>query len=130
MTRPTQTTPHDLEAASAPRDACSTPRFPARAISTRLPALPPLLAALCTALALALPVTASAPQEARGTIAGTIRDGSGSVIPGATVTIANKEMGTTVAVVTNEVGFLPGALPHPRHLSGDRRAAGLQEIGA
>ena len=63
-----------------------------------------LLTAILATVSLALPASAWA-QEARGTISGTIRDGSGRVIPGATVTISNKEMGTTVTAITNEVGF-------------------------
>src|SRR5262245_12546464 len=61
-------------------------------------------------LTLALVITSlgtpiAAAQEARGTITGTVRDTSGGVIPGATVTITNKDMGTTISIVTNEVGF-------------------------
>ena len=44
-------------------------------------------------------------QEARGTISGTVKDASGAVTPGATVTITNVAMQTTVTVVTNEAGF-------------------------
>ncbi len=84
-------------------------------------------------VALALPASAWA-QEARGTIAGTIRDGSGSVIPGATVTITNKEMGTTVSVVTNEVGLyqvpylIPGTYQVLAELQGFKKAAREVEV--
>ena len=88
-----------------------------------------LLAILAATVALTLAAPASA-QEARGTIAGTIRDGSGSVIPGATVTISNKEMGTTVTVVTNEVGSYQVPYLIPGSLSGGCRAPGFQESRA
>jgi hypothetical protein len=90
-----------------------------------------VLAILAATVALTLPASASA-QEARGTITGTIRDASGSVIPGATVTISNKEMGTTVTVVTNEVGFyqvpylIPGAYQVNAELQGFKKA--LREV--
>jgi hypothetical protein len=97
-------------------------------------ALTALVAAIVTATgALMLPAAAAA-QEARGTITGTIRDTSGSVIPGATVTITNKEMGTTVTVVTNEVGFyqapylIPGVYQVNAELQGFKKAAREVEL--
>ena len=63
-------------------------------------------------------------QEARGTLTGTVRDPSKSVIPGATVTITNLAMGTAVTVVTNDAGLfqapylLPGAYKVETELSG------------
>ena len=92
-----------------------------------------VLAILAATVALTLAAPASA-QEARGTIAGTIRDASGSVIPGATVTITNKEMGTTVTVVTNEVGFyqvpylIPGTYQVDAELQGFKKAAREVEV--
>jgi Carboxypeptidase regulatory-like domain len=87
--------------------------------------------AAIVALALAAPVSA---QDPRGTITGTIRDASGSVIPGATVTITNKEMGTTVTIVTNEVGFyqapylIPGIYQVNAELQGFKQAAREVEV--
>ena len=92
-----------------------------------------LLTALLATVALALPASAWA-QEARGTISGTIRDGSGSVIPGATVTITNKEMGTTVTATTNDVGFfqvpylIPGTYVVNAELQGFKKAAREVEV--
>jgi hypothetical protein len=44
-------------------------------------------------------------QVDRGTINGTIKDQSGAVIPGVTVTITNVDTGVTGVVTTNSVGF-------------------------
>ncbi len=52
---------------------------------------------------------AAGAQEARGTITGTVRDSSKAVIPGASVTITNVAMGTSVPVTTNEVGWFQAA---------------------
>ena len=90
-----------------------------------------LATAAIVALALAAPVAA---QDPRGTITGTIRDASGSVIPGATVTITNKEMGTTVTIITNEVGFyqapylIPGIYQVNAELQGFKQAAREVEV--
>src|SRR4030095_6446875 len=48
---------------------------------------------------------ATGAQEARGTITGTVRDSSKAVIPGATVTVTNIAMGTSVPLTTNEIGW-------------------------
>ncbi|MPY89673.1 MAG: hypothetical protein GEU99_17345 [Luteitalea sp.] len=69
----------------------------------------------------------SSGQEARGTVTGTVRDASGGVVPGATVTITNEAMGTNVSVVTNDRGFfqapylLPGTYQLVAELSGFKR---------
>ncbi len=44
-------------------------------------------------------------QEARGTIVGKILDPSGAAIPGASVEVTHKAMGTKLNVVTNEAGL-------------------------
>lgn len=43
-------------------------------------------------------------QEARGTIVGRVTDASGAAIPGATVTVTSKSMGTKQVITTNESG--------------------------
>jgi outer membrane receptor protein involved in Fe transport len=43
-------------------------------------------------------------QEARGTIVGVVTDVTGAAIPGATVTVTNVAMGTTLTLQTNAVG--------------------------
>ena len=60
------------------------------------------------ALLLVFAVAAGA-QEARGTITGTVRDTSKGVIPGASVTITNVAMGTSVPVTSNEIGWFQAA---------------------
>jgi Carboxypeptidase regulatory-like domain/TonB dependent receptor len=55
----------------------------------------------CACLVLA---AAAAAQEARGTITGTVRDATKAIVPGASVTVTNVAMGTSVPVVTNEAG--------------------------
>jgi hypothetical protein len=64
------------------------------------------------ALLLALIVTCAGPADAQvtsGSITGTVKDTSGAVIPGATVTVLNAATGVTRTVSTNEVGAF--ALP-------------------
>ncbi|MPY89138.1 MAG: hypothetical protein GEU99_14580 [Luteitalea sp.] len=69
--------------------------------------VPYLIAAMLLATALpGLPGSASA-QEARGTISGTVRDATGGVVPGVSVTVTNEAMGTSIAAVTDERGFFP-----------------------
>lgn len=67
-------------------------------------------------------------QEARGTIVGQVFDSSGAAIPGATVTVTNKAMGSTITVTTNETGFyqatylLPGTYEVAVEAPGFKRA--------
>ena len=97
-------------------------------LTTRRLAVTFTIALLALAAALVSPLPAAA-QEARATITGTVRDGSGGIIPGATVTITHKEMGTTVTVVTNDVGFyqapylIPGAYQVAAELQGFKKTA-------
>lgn len=44
-------------------------------------------------------------QDARGTIVGTVTDATGAVVPGATVDVINKAMGTKVSLKTNDAGL-------------------------
>jgi outer membrane receptor protein involved in Fe transport len=60
------------------------------------------------ALAVALVAAVGSPafaQLTRGTISGTVKDTSGALLPGVTVTITNNATGVSRAVVTNESGF-------------------------
>jgi hypothetical protein len=72
-------------------------RFGARTGAFRVLAMIGLLAGLAS--------TAANAQDARGTVSGTVRDPSRSIIPGATVTVTNVAMGTSVTAVTNESGL-------------------------
>jgi Carboxypeptidase regulatory-like domain/TonB dependent receptor-like, beta-barrel len=69
----------------------------------------------CLAGIVVLLATVAYAQDARGTIAGTVRDTTGGVVPGASVTITNVDMGTAVTAVTSVNGFfavpylIPGA---------------------
>ncbi|MGH9161343.1 MAG: carboxypeptidase regulatory-like domain-containing protein, partial [Vicinamibacteraceae bacterium] len=94
---------------------------------------PFLAGTLVTAALLALPVHPSA-QEARGTISGTVRDTSGGVIPGASITVTHEAMGTSSVVLSSDRGFfqapylIPGTYEVVVELDGFKRHAreGLQ----
>jgi hypothetical protein len=95
------------------------------------------LFAIAIGFAVAAMATTPAPaaaQEARGTIAGTVKDASGAVTPGATVTITNVAMQTTVTVVANEAGIfqapflIPGTYHVTAELSGFKKAAREVEL--
>ena len=60
---------------------------------------------LACALILAFGPAQLSAQEARGTIVGRIVDPSGALIPGATVEVTNKAMGTKLNLITNSEGF-------------------------
>ncbi len=83
-------------------------------------------AVVALAATLVSPLSAAA-QEARGTITGTVRDSSKGVIPGASVTITNVAMGTTVPV-TNEIGWFQAPYLIPGTYRGGRRARRLQDV--
>jgi len=84
-----------------------------------------VLAVLWGALGAAPPVSA---QAVYGSIAGTVADTTGAVIPGATVTITSLERQTADSVVTNAAGFfskerlLPGRYEVKAELSGFKAA--------
>ncbi|MBK5257145.1 MAG: TonB-dependent receptor [Vicinamibacteria bacterium] len=85
----------------------------------------PLLAAAALLLG---PATPSQAQMTRGSLGGTVRDDSGGVLPGVTVTVTNEATGIARTVVTNEVGFYrapalePGQYSVVVELSGFRRS--------
>ncbi len=86
-----------------------------------------VLSALVGAIVmLAVPCSALA-QEARATMTGTITDTSGGVLPGATVTVTNVAMGTSMSVATNDQGFfsvpflLPGEYQVAAEMSGFKK---------
>jgi hypothetical protein len=86
-----------------------------------------LCAAVCGVAAALLP-TESLAQAVYGSIGGTVRDSSGAVLPGVTVTITSLTRQTTDTVVTNESGLfvkdrlLPGEYRVQAELSGFKAA--------
>ncbi len=82
--------------------------------------------ALCSTIAVGVPVAAA--QAVYGSISGTVRDNSGGVLPGVTVTITSLERKTTDEVVTNESGFylkdrlLPGTYEVKAEIAGFKQA--------
>ena len=61
---------------------------------------------VCLTWAIAMPALAWAQaQAANGNVEGTVRDGSGAVLPGVTVTVTNTDTGASRVVVTNEQGL-------------------------
>ena len=89
------------------------------------------IAVLAAWLAVAVPSSALAQsQAANGNVEGIIRDTSGAVIPGVTVTVTNVNTGATRTVVTNNNGLYRAlALPLGIVL-GDRGAAGFPQVRA
>src|SRR5688572_23738970 len=69
----------------------------------------------------------AAAQDARGTITGTVVDASKGFVPGASVTVTNIAMGTSMSAVTNQDGFfqipylIPGAYKVTVELSGFKK---------
>src|SRR3954462_12065417 len=56
--------------------------------------------------AIAMPALAfGQAQAANGNIEGVVRDGSGAVLPGVTVTVTNTDAGVSRVVVTNDQGL-------------------------
>ena len=87
---------------------------------------------LCSVLAVllcALPAAAFAQQET-ATIAGTITDSTGAVVPHAVVVVTNVQTGITVRTAATESGSLPRSQPSTRRLLGGGREQGLPENGA
>ena len=81
--------------------------------STPSKRLAPLLRRFCLVIAVGLATTAAQAQINTGEIGGIVRDSSGAVLPGATVTATHPASGTAVERVTDAEGrfFLP-ALAH------------------
>jgi hypothetical protein len=74
-------------------------------------------------------ITAPAfPQASTGTVSGTVRDQTGAVIPGATVTLTHTSTNVTSKTTTNNVGFymFPGVIPGVYRISVE--ASGMQKF--
>ena len=63
-----------------------------------------LIGAICTILGLCLSVTPAISQVLYGSVVGVVKDAQGATVPGATVTIVNKETNLTRDTVTNAEG--------------------------
>ena len=87
-----------------------------------------LIIAAFACLVLALGVPSAHAQAVYGSISGTVRDNTGAILPGATVTVTSVERSTTDTVVTNESGLyikdrlLPGAYEVRAELQGFKQA--------
>ncbi|MBI3473223.1 MAG: carboxypeptidase regulatory-like domain-containing protein, partial [Candidatus Solibacter usitatus] len=68
------------------------------------------------------------PQASTATVSGTVRDQTGAVIPGASVTLAHKNTNVASKSATNEAGFyiFPGTYPGPYALAVE--APGMQKF--
>src|SRR6266851_3048950 len=68
------------------------------------------------------------PQASTATVSGTVRDQTSAVIPGASVTLTNKNTNAVSKTTTNSVGFyiFPGTLPGPYLLLVE--ASGMQKF--
>ena len=66
-------------------------------------------------------------QERFGGLAGVVTDSSQAPVPGATITVTNKQTGAARAVVSGPDGALPDLRPRAWPLHRDRRAPGLPE---
>ena len=76
----------------------------------------------------ALPRSAPA-QAVYGSIAGTVVDPSGGLLPGVSVTVTSVERKTTDTVVTNESGHYVKERLLPGTLRGEDRALRVQAVG-
>ncbi|MFN2444440.1 MAG: carboxypeptidase-like regulatory domain-containing protein [Vicinamibacterales bacterium] len=87
-----------------------------------------IVASVLACAVTALGVHSVSAQAVYGSISGTVRDNSGGVLPGVTVTIRSLERQTTDAVVSNESGFyvkdrlLPGTYEVKAELAGFKQA--------
>ncbi|MCA1583462.1 MAG: carboxypeptidase-like regulatory domain-containing protein [Acidobacteria bacterium] len=87
-----------------------------------------IVASVLACAVTALGVHSVSAQAVYGSISGTVRDNSGGVLPGVTVTITSLERQTTDAVVSNESGFyvkdrlLPGTYEVKAELAGFKQA--------
>ncbi len=74
-----------------------------------------------------LPTTSSA-QITRGGISGTVRDASGGVVPGATVTVTNMDTNATQTLVSDAQGFFRAAALEPGRYMVSTELAGFKRV--
>lgn len=81
----------------------------------------------CTALVTLWPDRLFA-QETRGRIVGTVVDPSGAAVPGASVLISSKSMGTRVALTTNEAGLYQASYLIPGLYQVEVETSGFKKV--
>ena len=87
------------------------------------------VARLATVLTFALVVpTALFAQMTRGGIGGTVRDSSGAVVPGVTVTVTNVATNATVTVVSDGQGFYRASALEPGTYTVTTELSGFMKI--
>jgi hypothetical protein len=79
-------------------------------------------------LGLALAATTVEAQITRGAISGTVRDSSGGIVPGATVTVTNAATNSVRTAVTDEQGFYRVAALEPGRYMVDTELAGFAKV--
>src|SRR3954464_11613803 len=67
---------------------------------------------LCQCLLIGFAVAHLAAQDTRGKIAGTVRD-EGGVVPGASITITNRDTNVRQSLTTNESGYFEASFLNP-----------------
>jgi Carboxypeptidase regulatory-like domain/TonB dependent receptor len=91
------------------------------------------IAIALSALLVAAPASDAAAQAVYGSIGGVVKDASGGIVPGATVTVTSIERKTVDTVVSNESGFyvkdrlLPGTYEVKAEIAGFKTAV-LREV--
>src|SRR5687767_7788095 len=86
------------------------------------------ISVICAALMMVLSAPIAWPQASTAIVSGTTRDQTGAVIPGASVTLTNKNTNIASKTTTNMSGYyvFPGTLPGPYGLVVE--AAGMQKF--
>ena len=96
-------------------------------VSTRFPAIRSFVISIIV-LALTLTASVAGAQVLYGSVVGSVKDAQGATVPGATVTITNKETGLTLETATNPEGaysftnVLPGPYDVKISLTGFRES--------
>jgi hypothetical protein len=82
----------------------SPPRYSDYSCFSVMPAFNPRKMVITTAIIVMMMVAVAAAQQETAVLTGEVRDASGGVVPGATVTVTNAETGIATTTVTAEDG--------------------------